>query len=207
MVIPLSSYSSSGSESAAAAGLVLLLMVIYFAVVFAIVGVLYMGMFTKAGRPAWAAFVPVYNSIKLMEIAGRPWYWFLLTLIPFAGIYFGIVALHDLSKSFGKDAGYTVGLVLLPVVFVPMLSYGSAPYLGPAAGRQFVAYPQTYGQGYGQGHGQPYAQPAPQGYAQGYAQPPAQQYNGQPFNAQQFSGQQFSGQQPPAQQPDGQQYR
>ena len=186
MNIPLSSYSSSGSESAAAAGLVMLLMVIYFAVVFAIVGVLYMGMFTKAGRPAWAAFVPIYNSIKLMEIAGRPWYWFLLTLIPFAGIYFSIVALHDLSKSFGKDAGYTVGLVLLPVVFVPMLSYGSAPYLGPAAGRQFVAYPQGYAQPYPQG----YAQPGQQGYAhpypQGYAQPPVQQAPVQPPHGQQY---------------------
>ncbi|MGF6834847.1 hypothetical protein QF015_003038 [Paenarthrobacter sp. TE4293] len=166
MNIPLSSYPSSGSESAAAVGLVILLMVIYFAVVFAIVGVFYMGIFTKAGRPAWAAFVPIYNGIKILEIAGRPWYWFLLSLIPFAGIYFSIVALNDLSKSFGKDAGYTVGLVLLPVIFVPMLSYGSAPYLGPAAGRQFVAYPQGY----------------PPAYPQGYAQPPVQQPNGQQYS-------------------------
>ncbi|NQD87436.1 hypothetical protein HP499_06400 [Paenarthrobacter sp. CM16] len=187
----MSSYSSSGSESAAAAGLVMLLMVIYFAVVFAIVGVLYMGIFTKAGRPAWAAFVPIYNSIKVMEIAGRPWYWLLLSFIPFAGIYFSIVALHDLSKSFGKDAGYTVGLVLLPVVFVPMLSYGSAPYLGPAAGRQFVPYPQGYPQGYAPAY--------PQGYGE---QPPAQQPP-----AQQFPGQPFPGQQPPSQNPNGQQYR
>lgn len=148
MNIPLSSYSSSGAESAATAGLVLLFMLIYFAVIFAIVGVLYMGIFTKAGRPAWGAFVPVYNAIKLLEIAGRPWYWFLLFFIPFAGIYFQIVWLNDLAKSFGKDAGYTVGLVLLPVVFVPMLSYGSAPYLGPAAGQQLVAYPPSYPQEY-----------------------------------------------------------
>ncbi|MBT2585116.1 DUF5684 domain-containing protein [Arthrobacter sp. ISL-95] len=166
MNIPLSSYSSSGAGSAATAGLVLLFMLIYFAVVFGIVGLLYMGIFTKAGRPAWGAFVPVYNGIKLLEIAGRPWYWFLLFFIPFAGIYFQIVWLNDLAKSFGKDAGYTVGLVLLPVVFAPMLSYGSARYLGPAAGQQFVAYPPSY----------------PQGYAQApMQQPPVQQPNGQQY--------------------------
>ncbi len=183
MNIPLSSYSSSGADSALAVGLGLLFMVIYFAVIFAIVGVLYMGIFTKAGRPAWGAFVPIYNGIKILEIAGRPWYWYLLFFIPFAGIYFSIVALNDLAKSFGKDAGYTVGLVLLPVVFVPMLSYGSARYLGPAAGQQFVAYPQGYAQPYPQGYPQGYAQPNPQGYAQAPMQ------------------------QPPVQQPDGQQYR
>jgi len=73
MNIPLSSYSSSGAESAATAGLALLFMVIYFAVIFGIVGLLYMGIFTKAGQPAWGAFVPVYNNIKLLEIVGRPW--------------------------------------------------------------------------------------------------------------------------------------
>ena len=178
MNIPLSSYSSSGAGSAATAGLALLFMLIYFAVIFAIVGVLYMGIFTKSGRPAWAAFVPVYNGIKLLEIAGRPWYWYLLFLIPFAGIYFSIVALNDLAKSFGKDAGYTVGLVLLPVVFVPMLSYGSAQYLGPAAGRQFMAYPPGYAPVYGQ----------QQGYGQvpGYGQPPVQGHPGQHPTDQQY---------------------
>lgn len=157
MNIPLSSYSSSGVEAGAVIGLMMLFMLIYFAVIFAIVGVLYMGIFTKAGRPAWGAFVPVYNGIKILEIAGRPWYWYLFFFIPFAGIYFQIVAFHDLSKSFGKDAGYTVGMVLLPIVFLPMLSYGSARYLGPAAGRQFVAYP------YQQGYPQPF-QPGGQQY-------------------------------------------
>ena len=108
-------------------------MLIYFAVIFAIVGVLYMGIFTKSGRPAWAAFVPVYNGIKLLEIAGRPWYWYLLFLIPFAGIYFSIVALNDLAKSFGKDVGFALGLVFLGFIFYPILGFGGARYLGPAA--------------------------------------------------------------------------
>lgn len=143
-------------------------MLIYTVVVAAIVGLFYMGIFTKAGRPAWAAFIPVYNVIKLVEIAGRPWYWYLLMLIPFAGIYFAVVALYDLARSFGKDAGYTVGLVLLPVVFFPMLSYGSSRYLGPAAAQRFVAYPQ----GYAQPYPPQYAQAQHPQYQQPYGQHP-----------------------------------
>ncbi|WP_426997881.1 DUF5684 domain-containing protein [Pseudarthrobacter sp. N5] len=157
MHIPL---SYGPTSSAAALNGLFLLLVIEVIVIFGVSGLLYMGIFRKAGQPAWAAFIPVYNNLKILEIAGRPWYWLLLMLIPFAGIYFAIVALHDLSKSFGKGAGYTVGLVLLPIVFVPMLSYGASRYFGPAALQQFAAYPQPYG----------------------YPQYPQEQYPPQPYN-------------------------
>jgi len=160
------------SESDPPAALILLFMLLYFAVIFGISGLLRMGIFTKAGQPAWAAFVPIYNNLKFLEIVGRPWYWFLLLLIPFAGIAFAVIALNDLSKSFGKDAGYTVGLVLLPLVFLPMLGYGQARYLGPAAAPQFAGYPHGYSQ---------------QGYTQHYPQaaPNQQQYGQQPYGASQ----------------------
>jgi hypothetical protein len=34
----------------------------------------------------------------LLKIIGRPFWWFFLLLIPFAGTVFGIMALHDLSR-------------------------------------------------------------------------------------------------------------
>ncbi len=33
-----------------------------------------------------------------------------------------------LSKKFGKDEGFTVGLVLLPFIFLPILGFGSSEY-------------------------------------------------------------------------------
>ena len=36
-----------------------------------------------------------------------------------------------LSKSFGKDEGFTVGMVLLGFIFIPILAFGDAKYLGP----------------------------------------------------------------------------
>ena len=31
--------------------------------------------FTKAGKPGWAAIVPFYNTYTMLEIAGRPGWW------------------------------------------------------------------------------------------------------------------------------------
>jgi hypothetical protein len=37
--------------------------------------------------------------------------------------------MHGISTNFGKDSGFTVGLVLLPFVFIPILAFGSSEYL------------------------------------------------------------------------------
>jgi hypothetical protein len=40
----------------------------------------------------------------------------------------------DLAKSYGKTIGFAVGLILPPFVFIPLLGFGQAGYLGAAAG-------------------------------------------------------------------------
>ena len=37
---------------------------------------------TKAGKPGWAAIIPIYNLIVLFEITGKPIWWIVLFLIP-----------------------------------------------------------------------------------------------------------------------------
>jgi hypothetical protein len=86
--------------------------------------------YTKAGKPGWATIVPLYNVIVLLEIVKKPMSWFVLLLIPGVNIIFAIWIANLLSKRFGKDDGFTVGLVLLPFVFYPILGFGSATYNG-----------------------------------------------------------------------------
>lgn len=88
--------------------------------------------FTKAGKPGWAALVPIYNLIILLEIVGKPWWWLFLMLIPLLNVVFAIWTYNLLSKSFGKSEGFTVGLLLLSFIFFPILAFGDAEYQGPA---------------------------------------------------------------------------
>lgn len=89
--------------------------------------------FEKAGQPGWASIIPIYSTIVLLRIIGKPWWWIFLLFFPLIinNIIFGIWATNLLSKSFGKDEGYTVGLLLLGIVFYPMLAFGDARYIGP----------------------------------------------------------------------------
>lgn len=120
--------NDGGGGGAAGAIGGMLCMLVYLAL---IVGVIagFWKVFEKAGKPGWAAIVPVYNIIVLLEITGKPIWWVLLFFIcsPIMGIVVGI----EVAKSFGKDALYGIGLGLLPFVFYPLLGFSDAKYQGP----------------------------------------------------------------------------
>ena len=88
--------------------------------------------FTKAGQPGWASIIPIYNIIVMLQIVGRPWWWILLLLIPIVNLVIFIIISIDMAKSFGKGAGFGIGLFLLGIIFYPILGFGSATYQGPS---------------------------------------------------------------------------
>jgi len=84
--------------------------------------------FTKAGKPGWAAIVPIYNLIVLLEIAGKPLWWILLMLIPLVNIVVGIIVYVAFARNFGKGVGFALGLIFLGFIFFPILAWGDAVY-------------------------------------------------------------------------------
>jgi ABC-type sulfate transport system permease subunit len=86
--------------------------------------------FIKAGWPGWAVLIPIYNTYVFLKIAGKPGWWLIWFFIPFLNFIFGIIATVAFSRSFGKGAGFVVGLILLPIVFMPILAFGEAQYVG-----------------------------------------------------------------------------
>ena len=91
--------------------------------------------YSKGNKPGWACLIPIYNIIALLEIVGKPWWWLLLFLIPGVNIIFMIWMMNLLSLSFGKSEGFTIGLILLPFIFYPILGFGDAKYQGPAGAK------------------------------------------------------------------------
>ena len=97
--------------------------------------------FTKAGQPGWAAIIPIYNIYIMTKIAGKPGIWTLLCIIPVINIVFVIWLYNMISKSFGHDEGFTLGLVLFGIIFWPILGFGRSKYLGPYGNpTAFAAY-------------------------------------------------------------------
>lgn len=107
--------------------------------------------FSKAGRSGWASLIPIYNIYMVSNIVFGNISFFIATMVlwivTLAGRFSGIgglsilvklasLALYivyniKLAKAFGKSIGFTVGLVLLPQVFIPILGFGNSEYLGP----------------------------------------------------------------------------
>jgi hypothetical protein len=104
--------------------------IIYLVVLFLLIVAAWQ-VFTKAGKPGWACLIPIYNLYVLLKIVGRPGWWLLLYLIPIVNVIIYVIVDVELANSFGKGAGFAIGLILLPYIFIPILGFGSATYLGP----------------------------------------------------------------------------
>ena len=86
--------------------------------------------FTKAGKPGWAAIVPIYNLVVLLQIGGQPLWFLVLFLIPLANLFALFAMAFGVAKAFGKGVGFGVGLALLGFIFFPVLGFSDARYQG-----------------------------------------------------------------------------
>lgn len=142
-------YSTSyTSADLATAGITGGLMVVYgiLGCVIGVLGIIAMWkIFTKAGKPGWAAIIPVYNMVVLYQIVGlNPLLLLILigSIIPFvnflvviAFFVLNIISSIKLSKVFGKGTGFAVGLIFLPFIFQLILAFDKSEYVGVEAAK------------------------------------------------------------------------
>jgi hypothetical protein len=124
---------SSGAGAGIAVG-----SVVYLAVIVFEIAALW-HVFTKASEAGWKAIIPIWNTLIVLKISGRPWWWILLFIIPIVNFIVYVIVYYNLAKSFAKSGGFAVGLILLPFIFIPILGFGSSQYAEPyAAGPRAV---------------------------------------------------------------------
>jgi hypothetical protein len=87
--------------------------------------------FTKAGQPGWASLIPIYNTLVMLRITGRSGWWLLGMFVPFLNFFVVIRLIFDLAKVFGRGIGFGFGLLFLFPIFLLILAFGDAEYLGP----------------------------------------------------------------------------
>ncbi|MDD6491220.1 MAG: DUF5684 domain-containing protein [Firmicutes bacterium] len=87
--------------------------------------------FKKAGKPGWASIIPFYNTYCLFDLAWGNGWLFLLSLVPCVNIVVMIMLYFKLAKAFGKGTAFGFGLLFLNTIFVLILGFGNAEYVGP----------------------------------------------------------------------------
>ena len=110
--------------------------------IIAIVG--YWVVFTKAGEAGWKSIIPIYSTIVLLKIVGRPWWWILLMLIPLVNLVILAIVYVDLAQSFGHSILFHSRPVPAALIFLLVLAFGSSQVRGPGRPRPSVAGPPAY---------------------------------------------------------------
>ena len=121
-------YTTIGSDYGYGASAVLGTMVGVYSVVWLAMIVGMWKVFTKAGKPGWAAIIPFYNTYTLFDMVYGDGWKFLFLLVPFYRIYISIKLYIDLASAFGKSGGFAVGLIFLNPIFMCILGFGPAVF-------------------------------------------------------------------------------
>ncbi len=125
-----------------AIGLILLLIAF---VIFTVVS--FCKVYKKANQPWWSALIPIYSTYILLKIIRKPLWivWVVLGLVVISffslpKVIEGVIQVinlgmwwwmsYHLAKVFGKGVPFTIGLVILPFIFYPILAFGKAEYIG-----------------------------------------------------------------------------
>lgn len=109
-------------------------LMVYYIIVLAVGIVTLVGlwkMFTKAGKPGWACIIPFYSQYCQFEMAWGNGWLFLLMFVPCVNFVFMIMMWIKMAKAFGQGTGFGLGLFFLNPIFVLILGFGSAQYIGP----------------------------------------------------------------------------
>ena len=95
-------------------------------------------LYQAAGRKSWEAAIPVYNSIVLMKIIGRPTWWTILLFIPIINLIMFPVVWVETLRTFGKKSTidtilgiFTLGFYIYYVNYTQKLEYNSERKLAP----------------------------------------------------------------------------
>ena len=88
-------------------------------------------LFKKADVPQWIAWVPIYNTWKLLEMGGQQGFWAILGLIPFVGfvsLVFIYIAMFNIGKKLGKDDWFILLAIFVPVVWLIWLGFDDSKW-------------------------------------------------------------------------------
>lgn len=90
------------------------------------------GVFKKAGLKPWLSLIPFYNVwLWIKVVIGRKWWWMLLFLIPYLGIFMFFYMIWETIRQFNKNS-------YLPLILGTLFFPFYLPYLGFSKKEQYI---------------------------------------------------------------------
>lgn len=120
--------TSDPADVAAAFAFMSAMFVFYvlFAVIMYVICALFLAqIFKKAGVEGWIAWVPFYNSWKVLEIGGQQGFWAVLAIIPivnYVSLVFMYIAMFHIGKKLEKSGAFVLWGIFLPIVWLIWLA-------------------------------------------------------------------------------------
>lgn len=115
----------------AVVGIVLSVVFITLAVIYAVHAFLLSRIFKKAGISQSIAWVPFYNTWKLLEMGDQQGFWAILAIIPlinYAAAVFLYIAMYKIGLKFGKDGVWVVLAIFFPTIWMAILAFDGSKW-------------------------------------------------------------------------------
>jgi hypothetical protein len=122
---------ATGAANVAFFGIFFLSALVFILACYAIGAFLLGRLFKKAGVPQWVAWVPVYNTWKLLELGGQQGFWAVLAFIPFLNIVAAIflyLSMYEIGKKLGKEGWFVVLAIFVPIVWLIWLGFDDSKW-------------------------------------------------------------------------------
>lgn len=81
--------------------------------------------FKVMGKNKMQGYIPVYNLFNLLDIVNLNRMCFILLVLPLSNILMIYIILYRISIIFHTNKTFSVGLLVMPVIFLPMLNFSN----------------------------------------------------------------------------------
>ncbi len=99
----------------------------YFALVTILFSFLVMcssyNIFEKVKKRGKLCFIPIYNLLVMLDVVEMSKLNFIFMLLPVVNIFVILLIMYRLSIVFHTSTAFAIGLILFPVLFLPLLSF------------------------------------------------------------------------------------
>jgi signal peptidase I len=87
--------------------------------------------FAKAGVASWKGYIPFYNLVVWIKIMEKPWWWFLILLVPGVNFILFMVMNYELTRAFNRrDFAFGLLAIFAPFVAIPIIAFSDDRFIG-----------------------------------------------------------------------------